>query len=570
MQLTSISLKRSLSHALLIATFVASAHADSLRAETTTASQKPLRIVLVGDSTVTDNAGWGLGFKQFLAEGVECTNTARGGRSSQSFMKEGRWTNALALKGDYYLIQFGHNNEPGKPGRSTDMPTYVANMKQYVADARAIGARPVLVTPMTRRQWDKEHPGKIKSSLAPYAAEVRQIAIDEKVPLVDLEARSIELCESLGPEGCREFSPLKTDKEGKPAYDGTHLKGKGYVLFAQLVVDELREAAPELAPKLRATPINANPVPAESNYDAVVSADGSGTHTNIQSAVDAAPEDGTMPFLIKPGTYQEHIAVPAKRPFITLLGEPSEVTNTVITAGTNVKSTGPEGKLLSTRDSSTVLVQAANFTAENITFENTTTREARVQALAMYVEADRAVFRNCRFLGWQDTLRADARGSIQRQYFTNCYIEGHVDFIYAGGTAVFDRCHIHAKADGYLTAPSTSEAAPFGYVFLDCKVTAGPDVQKGFYLSRPWRPFGATAFLRCELPAQVRPEGWHNWGKVEIEKTARFAEYQNTGPGAITTNRVPWAVQLTEEAAKAYTVENILTGKDGWNPLAGN
>jgi pectinesterase len=572
MQLTSISLKRSLSHALLIATFVASAHADSLRAETTTASQKPLRIVLVGDSTVTDNAGWGLGFKQFLAEGVECTNTARGGRSSQSFMKEGRWTNALALKGDYYLIQFGHNNEPGKPGRSTDMPTYVANMKQYVADARAIGARPVLVTPMTRRQWDKEHPGKIKSSLAPYAAEVRQIAIDEKVPLVDLEARSIELCESLGPEGCREFSPLKTDKEGKPAYDGTHLKGKGYVLFAQLVVDELREAAPELAPKLRATPINANPVPAESNYDAVVSADGSGTHTNIQSAVDAAPEDGTMPFviLIKPGTYQEHIAVPAKRPFITLLGEPSEVTNTVITVGTNVKSTGPEGKLLSTRDSSTVLVQAANFTAENITFENTTTREARVQALAMYVEADRAVFRNCRFLGWQDTLRADARGSIQRQYFTNCYIEGHVDFIYAGGTAVFDRCHIHAKADGYLTAPSTSEAAPFGYVFLDCKVTAGPDVQKGFYLSRPWRPFGATAFLRCELPAQVRPEGWHNWGKVEIEKTARFAEYQNTGPGAITTNRVPWAVQLTEEAAKAYTVENILTGKDGWNPLAGN
>jgi pectinesterase len=568
MHLKPTSLKRSLSHALLIATVFASADVDSLRAETITASQKPLRIVLVGDSTVTDDAGWGLGFKQFLAEGVECTNTARGGRSSQSFMKEGRWTNALALKGDYYLIQFGHNNEPGKPGRSTDMPTYVANMKQYVADARAIGARSVLVTPMTRRQWDKEHPGKIKSSLAPYAAEVRQIASDEKVPLVDLQTRSIELCESLGPEGCREFSPLKTDKEGKPAFDGTHLKGHGYVLFAQLVVDELRKAVPELAPVLRATPINANPVPAESRYDAVVSADGSGTHTNIQSAVDAAPEDGTMPFviLIKPGIYQEHIAVPAKRPFITLLGEPSEVTNTVITAGTNVKSTGPDGKLLSTRDSSTVLVQAANFTAENITFENTTTREARVQALAMYVEADRAVFRNCRFLGWQDTLRADARGSIQRQYFTQCYIEGHVDFIYAGGTAVFDRCHIHAKADGYITAPSTPETAPFGYVFLDCKVTAGPDVQKGFYLSRPWRPFGATAFLRCELPAQVRPEGWHNWDKVENEKTARYAEYRNTGPGADTAKRVPWAVQLTEEAAKAYTVENILTGKDGWNP----
>jgi pectinesterase len=551
----------------LIAAAFGSAHADSLRAETT-ASHKPLRIVLVGDSTVTDNAGWGLGFKQFLAAGVECTNTARGGRSSQSFMKEGRWTNALALNGDYYLIQFGHNNEPGKPGRSTDMATYVADMKQYVADARAIGAKPVLVTPMTRRQWDKEQPGRIKSSLAPYAVEVRQIARDEKVPLVDLQARSIELCEALGLEGCREFSPLKTDKEGKPAYDGTHLNGKGYVLFAQLVVDELRKSVPELAPVLRATPINASPVPAESKYDAVVSADGSGTHTNIQSAVDAAPEDGTQPFviLIKPGIYQEHIAVPAKRPFITLLGEPSEVTNTVITTGNNVKSTGPEGKLLSTRDSATVLVQSANFTAENITFENTTTREARVQALAMYVEADRAVFRNCRFLGWQDTLRADARGSIQRQYFTHCYIEGHVDFIYAGGTALFDRCHIHAKADGYITAPSTSETAPFGYVFLDCKVTAGPDMQKGFYLSRPWRPFGATAFLRCELPAQLRPEGWHNWGKVENEKTARYAEYKNTGPGSDTAKRVAWVAQLTDETAKAYTVENILSGTDGWNP----
>ena len=126
------------------------------------AADTKIKIILVGDSTVTDNAGWGLGFKQFLTpETVELINTSRGGRSSQSFMTEGRWTNALALHGDYYLIQFGHNNEPGKPGRSTDMPTFVANMKQYVDDARAIGAKPILVTPISRRQWDKEHPGKI-------------------------------------------------------------------------------------------------------------------------------------------------------------------------------------------------------------------------------------------------------------------------------------------------------------------------------------------------------------------------------------------------------------------------
>ena len=195
-----------------------------------------IKIILVGDSTVTDNAGWGLGFKQFLNPNqVELINTSRGGRSSQSFMTEGRWTNALALHGDYYLIQFGHNNEPGKPGRSTDMPTFVANMKQYVDDARAIGAKPILVTPLTRRQWDKDHPGKIKSSLAPYAEEVRKIGVGKNVPVVDLQARSIELCESLGPEKCLEFSPTKTNADGTTGYDGTHLKGEGHVMFAKLV-----------------------------------------------------------------------------------------------------------------------------------------------------------------------------------------------------------------------------------------------------------------------------------------------------------------------------------------------
>lgn len=534
------------------------------------AAPAKIKIVLVGDSTVTDNAGWGLGFKQFLTAEVECINTSRGGRSSQSFITEGRWTNALALKGDYYLIQFGHNNEPGKPGRSTDMPTFVANMNQYVDDARAIGAKPILVTPLTRRQWDKANPGKIKSSLAPYAEEVRKIASEKKVPLVDLQARSIELCESLGPEKCLAFSPPKmvagTNTGG---FDGTHLNSKGYVLFARLVVDEVRKNAPELAPVLRKDPLNANPVAGEAQFDAVVSADGSGTHLTVQAAVDASPTNGTKPFviLVKPGRYQEHVFIPASRPFITLRGEPEELNQTVITGGLNVKTPTSDGKTVSTRDSSTVLVQGSDFTAEHITFENTTTREDRVQALAMYVEADRAAFRKCRFLGWQDTLRADApRNRAGRQYYADCYIEGHVDFIYAGGTAVFDRCHIHVKADGYITAASTPESAPFGYVFLDCKVTAGSAVEKGFYLGRPWRPFAATAFLRCELPAQLRPEGWHNWGNPTNELTVRYAEYNSTGMGANPAARVKWAKQLTDAEAKDYTVANILKGSDGWSP----
>lgn len=226
-----------------------------------TAAETKIKIVLVGDSTVTDNAGWGLGFKQFLTDGADCINTSQGGRSSESFRREGRWTNALALKGDYYLVQFGHNNEPGKPGRSTDMLTFVSNMVSYVEEAQANGAKPILVTPLTRRQWDKEHPGKIKSSLAPYAEEVRKIAVEKHVPLLDLQARSIELCESLGPEKCLEFSPPKiVDGTNTGGYDGTHLNAEGHVLFARLVVEELRKAVPELAPVLRREPVNANPV----------------------------------------------------------------------------------------------------------------------------------------------------------------------------------------------------------------------------------------------------------------------------------------------------------------------
>ena len=222
-------------------------------ADNVTNGTHKIKIILVGDSTVNDGGGWGSGFKQFITDDVECINTAMNGRSSMSFMKEGRWTNALALKGDYYIIQFGHNNEPGKPGRSTDMPTFASDLSRYVDDARAVGATPVLVTPLSRRQWEKGSTSKIKSSLAPYAAAVRKIAAEKKIPLIELHDRSQKLCESLGREKCWEFSPVKT-VNGTNSFDGTHLMGSGHVLFARIVVEELRRAVPALAPHLRAEP----------------------------------------------------------------------------------------------------------------------------------------------------------------------------------------------------------------------------------------------------------------------------------------------------------------------------
>jgi len=551
--------------ALASAILLAAAPAQSPAAETR------IKIILVGDSTVTDNAGWGLGFKQFLTAAAECLNTSQGGRSSESFRREGRWTNALALKGDYYLIQFGHNNEPGKPGRSTDMPTFVSNMVSYVEEARAVGAKPVLVTPLTRRQWDKEHPGKIKSSLAPYAEEVRKIAAEKHVPLVDLQARSIELCESLGPEKCLAFSPNKTNADGQIGYDGTHLNEKGHVLFARLVVDELRKACPELGPVLRAEPANANPVAKETQYDAVVSADGSGTATTVQAAIAAAPDNGTNWFtiLVKPGVYQGQFLIPRTKRFIRIVGE--ELENTVLTWPYNVD----DRKSAATYQFDPGMVVAANdFYAENLTIENTSGDHG--QALALRVDGDRTVFNHCRLLGWQDTLMVNNG----RQYLTNCYLAGRVDFIYGSGTAVFDHCEIHSRNGGHVTAASTPAEHPFGFVFLHCQLTgdsqpwinptnpiAGAATNTVYAdLGRPWRPYASVAFLNCEMGGHIRPEGWNNWRNPTNELTARFAEYHNTGPGAKPAARCKWSKQLTDEEAKAYTLENILGGPDHWNP----
>jgi len=534
------------------------------------AAPASVHIVLVGDSTVTDNAGWGLGFRQFLADDVELTNTSRGGRSSMSFVREGRWQAALELGGDYYLIQFGHNDQPGKPGRSTTIEQYREYLNRYVAETRAAGATPVLVTPLVRREFkDRENPDRIISSLTPWAEAVREIAREKKVPLIELHDRSKALCEKMGRDGVRRISPIKPNGD----YDGTHLNSAGYVPVGRIVAEELGKSVPALSSRILSEPRNPNPESGEKDFDAVVAFDGSGSHTTVQSAIDAAPGDATADrqfrILIKPGTYREHVEIPAGKDFIQLMGEPGETEATVIRMGTNVKTPDPAhpGKSLSTPDSATVLIRASDITARYLTFENTTTREDRVQALACYTTGDRIAFHHCRFLGWQDTLRPDSgRGSIGRSYFRDCEITGHVDFIYAAGMAVFDRCHIHCRADGYITAASTPAGQPHGFVFLDCRITTAPEVERGVYLGRPWRPHAATAFIRCELDGNIRPAGWHNWGKATNEETARYVEHRSTGAGADPGSRVKWARQLSDSEARAYSVRGILSGEDGWDP----
>ncbi len=295
--------------------------------------------------------------------------------------------------------------------------------------------------------------------------------------------------------------------------------------------------------------------------DLTVAADGSGDVKTVGEAIAKVPEDNKKRFVIfiKKGVYTEQIRIPANKPYISFIGESAETTK--LSFDINNKRAG------TTSAAYAIYIGGHDFYAENITFENSFDYKANkaqggTQAVAVLSEADRLVFKNCKFLGWQDTLYA----KNGRQYFENCYIEGHVDFIFGQAIAVFDNCTIHSKADGYIAAPMRFAAnEPSGFVFNNSKLT-GENTDKGVFLARPWRAFGRTVFLNTEMGAHIRAEGWNNWGNAENEKTAYFAEFNSKGAGAKPESRVKWIHQLNATEAKQFETENFLKGKDGWNP----
>lgn len=204
---------------------------------------QPIRIVLVGDSTVAEQSGWGPGFRRLAKEGVEVVNMAANGRSSKSFIDEGLWSKALAAQGRYYVIQFGHNDEPGKgPERETDpKTTFRTFMTRYVDESRAIGATPILVTSLVRRIYNSD--GTIKTSQTPYVEAVRALAADKHVPLIDLHAISLADAENAGDDVWADLSP----RDDKGDVDRTHLNVKGSDVVGHMVAEALRKTVPELA-----------------------------------------------------------------------------------------------------------------------------------------------------------------------------------------------------------------------------------------------------------------------------------------------------------------------------------
>ena len=298
--------------------------------------------------------------------------------------------------------------------------------------------------------------------------------------------------------------------------------------------------------------------PQQYKYIFTVAKDGSGDYKFIQDAIDAMRVYPLAPITlyIKNGVYNEKIELPATNTDVIFIGESVEKTIIVF------NDYSGRGKL-TTFTSYTAKISGNRFMAQNITFSNNAGRVG--QAVALYVDADKAVFKNCRFLGDQDTIFA--AGETSRQYFIDCYIEGTTDFIFGPSTAVFQNCTIQGKTNSYITAASTTAGKRFGYVFLDCKILADSSVTK-LYLGRPWRAAAKTVFIRCGLPKQIAPEGWNNWSNPENEKTVFYAEYKNNGEGADTKNRVAWARQLSDKEAKDYTVENIFKNLNAPNDTA--
>lgn len=296
-------------------------------------------------------------------------------------------------------------------------------------------------------------------------------------------------------------------------------------------------------------------------HNFTVAHDGTGDFRTVQEAIDAAPGDLRRTFVIsvKPGVYKEIVTIPVDKSCILLKGEESG--KTIITFDNYAKRLNREGKEFGTSGSATVFIKGDNFLAENITFENTAGISAG-QALAINISAAKSAFRNCRFLAHQDTYFA-ANGTVQ--YLKDCFIAGTVDFIFGGSVAFFENCELHSLRGGYLTAASTPAEQKFGYVFSNCKITATSGLaDASVYLGRPWRPHASVVFLNCEMGAHIRPEGWHNWGNPNNETTARYLEYNSTGPGYQQGKRHAWSVQLNKEEAKAYSKKQVL---GSWKPF---
>lgn len=288
----------------------------------------------------------------------------------------------------------------------------------------------------------------------------------------------------------------------------------------------------------------------------VVARDGTGEFRTVDEAIEVcrAFMDYHKVIYIKKGTYKEKLIIPSWLQNIELCGE--DVNTTVITYDdhANINKMG-------TFRTYTLKVEGNDITIKNLTIENNSARLG--QAVSLHTEGDRIKVINCRIIGHQDTIYTGVAGT--RIFFKDCYICGTTDFIFGPSIAWFEGCTIESLVNSYVTAASTPKDQPFGYIFNNCRLIASEGVNQ-VYLGRPWRDYGYTLFMNCELGKHICPEGWHHWEK-QREQTARYLEYNNRGEGATTKDRVAWSRQLTKKEAAAITPEAVFSINNSWNPM---
>ena len=306
----------------------------------------------------------------------------------------------------------------------------------------------------------------------------------------------------------------------------------------------------------------------DNKFALTVAQDGSGDFKTIQEAVNNVKDslNKRTVITIRPGVYVEKLVIPATKTFITLKGLDRD--KTIISfddySGKPVREIDASGKKeFGTSTSYSFLILGNDCTLENLTVENTAGRVG--QAVALHIKSDRVIVKNCNISGNQDTLYLSEGNT--RTYFENCFINGTTDFIFGAATAYFYKCTIESLTNSYITAASTPQGQPYGFVFTDCKLTAKENTVDKVFLGRPWRPFAQTVFINTEMGSHIIPEGWNEWIDKRFpdkDKTAYYAEYGSKGAGAKDlSKRVKWSYQLEKSALKKYKIEKVF---NDWNP----
>jgi pectin methylesterase-like acyl-CoA thioesterase len=307
-----------------------------------------------------------------------------------------------------------------------------------------------------------------------------------------------------------------------------------------------------------------------------------GAFPTVQSAVDAVvgqTETDRANIFIAPARYVEMVTI--DKPFVTLIGQGAAPTAVVISFNRTYVFNSPG-------ETVTIGSSAIAFMARNLSFENSTPDRNIIQAIAVGSYADRAIFDNVRFLGYQDTLWVDARA---RQYFRGSFITGDTDFIFGDATALFDRCTIESTDGGWITAADTARITANGFIFLDCTLVKGTDrsplddgttaPNNSVFLGRPWiwdapNQMASVTYIRTRMGPQIAHAGWDPWNAmIDPHPSTRLSEWgsmdlagqplADINQDGTPDGRVSWADHLTEAQAANYTAQNIFGPVEFWD-----